>query len=353
MPPFELTLSDDEDLFPEIEVATPEQLEMIIKADGLDSAHEATDGDPGELVIPVMPEDLNFTVDEHRSLFAVPRSAGAKIISTEKDVHRVLKAGSRGADVEAVKRAAIRRRTARGMDDGGITTNDFMHQKDLDAIDTILYYLGALEATVKQSSLSIGAQEMIRHPGTRNPDQLARARARMEQLNDERDERERKQREKAKEKEHAASSVVEKRKVMLAALALAYRNAGSVHYTQGALRFQGIRNNLHANRGQFPNYADCSSLLTWGGWNGCGFGGPDVFNGANWAYGYTGTLATHGERLTSLVLGAAVLYGNGWPYVHVSAYCGGGFCFSHGSEIGPLKIPYNYRPVAQARSHIR
>jgi len=341
---FALTLSDDEDLFPDIPVATEEQLAIL--RDGDESSFEATDGDPTELIIPVLPEDLRFSAADHRDLFAnVPilRAAGP-FVSKEKDVHRVLKQGSRGEDVEAVKRAALRRLDARGIE-REITTDNVMRQKDLDSIDTALYYLGAMQTTIDQSSLSIGGQEMIRHPGTRNAEQLKRARVRMDKLIKDREARERE-----REREKPKDGVVEQRKAMLAAFSLAYRNAPSVHYTQGSLRWQGINRNLHAKRGQFPNYADCSSLYTWAWWNAIG-SGPDVLNGAHWLYGYTGTLATHGARIGTVVLGAAILYGGGWPYAHVTGYCGGGFCLSHGSEAGPLKVPYNYRPIGQVRKH--
>jgi hypothetical protein len=345
MPQYDVTLGDEEDLFPEIEVATPEQLAILM--DGDESAHEITDGDPTGIILPVLPEDLSITLADHRSLFAsapIARASSA-FTSKEKDVHRVLKRGSRGEDVEAVKRAALRRLDARGIE-RDISTNNFMHEKDLDGIDTALYFLGALQETVNKSELTIGAQEMVRHPGTRNDEQLKRARVRMDQLIKDREARERE-----KEKEKPSTGVVDLRKQMLSAFSLAYRNARAVHYTQGGLRWQGINRNLRAKRGQYPNYADCSSLYTWAWWNAIGQG-PDRLNGARWLYGYTGTLATHGARIGTTVLGAAILYGNGWPYVHVTGYCGGGYCLSHGSEAGPLKVPYNYRPIGQVRKHV-
>jgi hypothetical protein len=44
---------------------------------------------------------------------------------------------------------------------------------------------------------------------------------------------------------------------------LAYAHRGAIHYTQGSRRWEGIAKGLHAYRGQYPRYADCSAFATW------------------------------------------------------------------------------------------
>lgn len=132
---------------------------------------------------------------------------------------------------------------------------------------------------------------------------------------------------------------------------LAHENA--IHYTQGARRWEGIDKRLRVVKGQYPKYADCSSMVTWMLWNALTHALrdmtiPDVVNGQHWRAGYTGTLRTHGYDIRTpglaghLIVGDEVHYGPGTGS-HVAIYIGGGFVFSHGSEGGPYKLPWNYR----------
>jgi hypothetical protein len=84
------------------------------------------------------------------------------------------------------------------------------------------------------------------------------------------------------------------RVVQAARLTLA--NKAHTHYTEGPLRWDGIKNQRDAEIGQFPEYSDCSSFATWCLWNGLvlRFGLGDVVNGAGWTAGYTGTMLEHG-----------------------------------------------------------
>lgn len=143
---------------------------------------------------------------------------------------------------------------------------------------------------------------------------------------------------------------------------LAYNRKSTLHYTQGNLRWQGIRGGHNARRGQCPQYADCSSLATWCLWNGLylGFDQGDGVNGLNWKAGYTGTLLNHGKpvaKLANVLRGDLVLYGSGAPGSHVAIVVGvkNGvpMVISHGSEAGPFYVPYNYRSdVLQIRRYI-
>ena len=56
------------------------------------------------------------------------------------------------------------------------------------------------------------------------------------------------------------------RVVQAARLTLA--NKEHTHYTEGPLRWDGIKNRRNAEIGQFPEYSDCSSFATWCLWNG-------------------------------------------------------------------------------------
>lgn len=140
----------------------------------------------------------------------------------------------------------------------------------------------------------------------------------------------------------------------LQAAVLGYHHAPQIHYTQEGARWEGIDRHRKAWRGEFPNNADCSAYVTWCLWNGLDhFHHNDNVNGQNWRAGYTGTLATHGRQVSHLLPGDIVLYGSGWPYDHTALYTGGGLVVSHGSEIGPLLLPYDYRrDVAQFRRYI-
>jgi hypothetical protein len=45
-------------------------------------------------------------------------------------------------------------------------------------------------------------------------------------------------------------------------------NKDHTHYTEGPLRWDGIKNRRNAEIGQFAEYSDCSSFATWCLWNG-------------------------------------------------------------------------------------
>lgn len=144
---------------------------------------------------------------------------------------------------------------------------------------------------------------------------------------------------------------------MMQAAFLALRNRDRVWYSQGSSRWQGINSRRIARLGQFPTWADCSSFYTWCAWNGLylPYGVRDTVNGANWRYGYTGTMREHGKRvrdLDNLKRGDAIHYGPGTGR-HVAIYVGGGKVISLGSNAGPVLVSMRYRSdFAMARRHI-
>ena len=132
---------------------------------------------------------------------------------------------------------------------------------------------------------------------------------------------------------------------MLQAAVLGLHHQAAIHYTQGGARWQGIDRHCDASKGQYPRYADCSSYATWCYWNGLYLRGKhsDLVNGLGWRAGYTGTMLQHGQRVSSPIPGDAIIYGSGWPGGHTALYTGGGLVVSHGSEAGPMLIPWRYR----------
>jgi hypothetical protein len=144
----------------------------------------------------------------------------------------------------------------------------------------------------------------------------------------------------------------------LQAAVLGYHHAPSIHYTQDSRRWEGIARGLKAWKGEFPHYADCSSYLTWclkcglSHFDKPGHRFPDIVNGQHWLAGFTGTLLEHGRRVRNPFPGCAIIYGPG-AGEHTALYTGGGLVVSHGSERGPLLVPWRYRSdVHSIRSYI-
>lgn len=129
---------------------------------------------------------------------------------------------------------------------------------------------------------------------------------------------------------------------------------GSIHYTQGKLRWEGINRNLRSARGEYPHHSDCSSSATWVLWNALTANGVahDIVNGTNWKAGYTGTMLAHGKPVRHRAnwrVGDCIIYGRtGSTGAHVVVYLGGNRAFSHGSEGGPYLVDVDYRPDIMA-----
>jgi hypothetical protein len=155
----------------------------------------------------------------------------------------------------------------------------------------------------------------------------------------------------------SAAHRIEARDLAVRAAILGRQRNLSLRYTQDWKdRWQGIREDLKAYKGECPQTADCSAFYTWCIWNGLDhFGCKDIVNGADWKAGYTGTMSEKGLRITNghLLRADCVLYGD--PYGrtgHVAIYVGGGKVISFGGEPGPRLLDWNYRPVTMVRRHI-
>jgi hypothetical protein len=138
------------------------------------------------------------------------------------------------------------------------------------------------------------------------------------------------------------------------AMTLLLNHKTQVHYTQGPRRWDGINHKLNAHIGGYPNYADCSSSVTWALWNGLWipFRNRDTVNATAWKSGYTGTMLNHGKEVKHLgnVLRAdCVIYGRkGSDGEHTAMIVGRNksghpMVISNGSEAGPYYLPYDYR----------
>lgn len=161
--------------------------------------------------------------------------------------------------------------------------------------------------------------------------------------------------------QHAAGMTtkqrVHARRIAVHAATIALHHAPVIHYTQGSKRWQGIADTRYSEKGQYPNYADCSAFVTWCLWNGLylAYHKTDVVNGAHWHAGFTGTMLSHGKpvrHLSTVRWGDAVLYGTpGTTGKHTAIIAKLGrtpMVISHGSENGPFLLPYNYRSDIQS-----
>lgn len=137
---------------------------------------------------------------------------------------------------------------------------------------------------------------------------------------------------------------------LLASATLCYNNRDKIGYTEGPLRMWGVTHHIHS-----PNYpitGDCSAMTTWYYYDD---ELPDPNNLGYDGEGFTGTECLHGVNvsLDQLQIGDLVFYGYRYPYKHVAIYVGNGKVISHGSAIGPLLLPVNYRSDARiARRYI-
>lgn len=117
-------------------------------------------------------------------------------------------------------------------------------------------------------------------------------------------------------------------------------HAAEVHYAQ--IRPMPL---AAAKAKQLPLTTDCSGFAT------CAYyyaGAPDP-NGLGYnGQGYTGTLYAHCKHISAADAkpGDLVEFG-GSPGSHVVVYAGGGMCWSHGQEAGPLYISV----AAEAQAH--
>jgi len=282
----------------------------------------------------------------------------ARVYSHKAFPHRVLfdtgVNAQRGDDVKVVRRHTLARLDARDIE-RKVGRNDGVFSKlILDAAKTAAHFLGVPdEWTESKAGLLVREQKVIVYPETRTDEMLDAARARMDKLLKDRESQKPKPDGKLTDAEIAAA-----RKIAVAAFRLAYNHKGVVHYTQGATRWQGIRERRRYADGRYPNYADCSSMFSWCWWNALtnvdGMDTRDRLNGSSWTAGYTGTLLSHGWRVQDRKPGDAVLYGRGFPGHHVAMVAENtDMVYSHGSEAGPYYVRWNYRgDVMQVRRYL-
>jgi cell wall-associated NlpC family hydrolase len=161
---------------------------------------------------------------------------------------------------------------------------------------------------------------------------------------------------------HTPAKRLHARRMAVEAAALALHHAASVHYTQGARRWEGIDKKLRAYRGEYPKHADCSAFVTWCLWQpGLHYDLPDFANGQHWRAGYTGTLVNHGVRVTNdhYLLADVALYGDpfgssGHTALLAGEVRGTPYVISFGSEAGPFFLPLRYRgDLLEVRRMIR
>lgn len=138
-----------------------------------------------------------------------------------------------------------------------------------------------------------------------------------------------------------------RRQVIVSTAMHGFSNRYGIHYTQSWMRMQGVKQRLRPPA--YPKYEDCSSFATWCYWvagasdpNGLGYNG----------YGYTGTLANNGRKISSAYMkpGDLIFFGR-YPHNHVTIYVGNGRSVSHGNEAGPQLLTWNYRTVNHVRSY--
>lgn len=140
-----------------------------------------------------------------------------------------------------------------------------------------------------------------------------------------------------------------KRRRIVATAMHGYHNRQGILYTQTALRMQGVRHKIVPPG--YPRWEDCSSFATWCYWVA---GAPDPnglgYNGQGW----TGTQVANGRRvsLSAARVGDLVFYGwQGFAPSHVAVYVGENRVVSHGSHIGPLFLPVNYRTIGYIHTY--
>jgi NlpC/P60 family len=137
---------------------------------------------------------------------------------------------------------------------------------------------------------------------------------------------------------HTGDVAARGRRRIVAAALFGHAHAWAIHYTQGPQRMFGVRNRIRPPR--IPYFEDCSSFATWCFW----LAGSDDPNGLRYnGFGYTGTLARQGLRAVGPPRPGDLVFYGPYPHKHVAVYIGGNRIISHGSESGPYLLQPNYR----------
>lgn len=232
---------------------------------------------------------------------------------------RVLRKGGKGEAIRQLQAATNRRLRARDLDEYVCGEDGDLGAFTLRAVRKAAWALGALattfEAITTKGQVPVGVQRIILSPGTRNAEQLARARARISQMRAERQAREKK-----------AASEPRLRLVKLALLAKAnyYANPGSYHYLAG-----GKANLVFLKPTPRDWRSDCSQFVA-SVYAEAGLPSPASVP-HQWASTYS--IAPHGKLTRSPKPGDLGLYGPRGNTHHVEMYCGapGAEFVGHGS----------------------
>jgi hypothetical protein len=135
------------------------------------------------------------------------------------------------------------------------------------------------------------------------------------------------------------------RAAIVANLLWGYAHRGDIHY-----RMSRPVDGLH-NKHKLPLFTDCSGFVT-----DCYVWERLPNPNGDGALMYTGTLSQHGQFVHSIANAEPadlVIYGHKYPYDHVAGYIGHGKVISHGSEGGPYLLPIDYRSDRnQIRSYL-
>ena len=151
------------------------------------------------------------------------------------------------------------------------------------------------------------------------------------------------------------------RDLAVQAAALAVKKNTQIQYSMGDNRWDPIKRNRKAWRGEVGRFEDCSSFVTWCLWNGLDhFGVDDVVNGDSWRSGWTGSMVQHGIRVSQaeILRGDVLFYLNDHGEIgHCTIYVGGGMCITHGHDADtgteePEKKPMGYRTINHIRRYI-
>jgi hypothetical protein len=146
------------------------------------------------------------------------------------------------------------------------------------------------------------------------------------------------------------------RKRMLRACWLGYVHRDRIDYTQDAHGRWGINQHRWSVDDRYPDSSDCSGYSAYLFRDASRILGlHDFVNGFSWLYGYTGTMTRHGDWIPRpTLIGDQIFLRGTWSVPgHVQTYIGHGRAFSHGSQRGPLIVPWNNGYVVQVRRYLR
>jgi peptidoglycan hydrolase-like protein with peptidoglycan-binding domain len=164
--------------------------------------------------------------------------------------------GGQGDSIRALQAATNRRLNARDLDQFKVKEDGYLGTGTLKGVRKAAWALGALsttyEAITDKGRVPVGVQQMIRNPGRRTPEQLARADARISQLRADR-KRRAKQREEERKRNGLRNKIVNEAQQ---AAANYRKNPGAYHYLAG-----GVANLIFLHPTPRNYRSDCSQFV--------------------------------------------------------------------------------------------